>query len=56
MNWQCHFKTTNNCKNGQNGKKWPSTYAFNSSYNFRAREKFMKKFFVFKHLAINVVL
>jgi len=24
------------------GKKWPSTYAFNSSFNFRAREKLIK--------------
>jgi len=31
---------------GENGKKWPSTYVFNSSYNFRAREKFIKIFFV----------
>jgi len=26
----------------KSGKKWRSTYAFISSYNFRAREKFIK--------------
>jgi len=38
-------------KNGKNSKKWqkelkwqkwPSTYILNSSYNFKAREKFIK--------------
>jgi len=27
-------------KNGKNSKKWPSTYVFNSSYNFKTRENF----------------
>jgi len=26
---------------GKNGEKWPSTYNFNSSFHFRAREKFI---------------
>jgi len=29
-------------KNGKNNKKCPSTYVFNSFYNFKAREKFIK--------------
>jgi len=29
-------------------------YAINSSHNFKAREKFIKKHFLFKNLAVNV--
>jgi len=32
----------NGKKSAKNSKKCPSTYVFNSSYNFRAREKFNK--------------
>jgi len=36
-------------KSGENCKEWPSNYGFNSSYNFRAREKFIRSNFFFKH-------
>jgi len=31
-------------------------YVFNTSHNFKAREKFVEKHFLFKYLAKNVVL
>jgi len=49
MNWWCHLKIAKTskkmAKNGKKAKKWPSTYIFNSSYNFRDIEKFIIKNF-----------
>jgi len=43
MNWRRHLKIA---KNSENGEKWASTFTFKSSYNFKAKEKFMRIFFV----------